>query len=1049
MNSVQAPPSQTCRQCGRALDPSQLGGVCAACLWEWFSDDDAPAPAPSSSERPVLLRLPGYEVLEEIARGGMGIVYRARQLDPAREVALKMLLPQQLGSPEVAQRFDLEARTLAGCEHPAILPIYQSGIHDGMPFFTMKLAAGGTLAQRRDRLVGRWQEIASLLVTVAEAVHFAHERGVLHRDLKPGNILFDEQDRPYVSDFGLAKLVGASPALTRSTDTLGTPHYMAPEVAAGSARQATVASDVYSLGAVLYELLAGRPPFEAEGVPALLKKIVEEEPARPQREAGQGSRTGSNALVPPRDLEVITLKCLAKEPARRYVSARELAQDLRRFLDGEPIQARPMPWLARVIRWGRKQPGLAGLSIALALALLAGLAGVLTQWHRAEVAARIARLQFYASDMQAAHVALSRGDCGFVRQTLAAHRPAPGQEDLRGFEWRLLWTLSRGEQRHLLRGHTGEVAAVAFSPDDRFLASAGADGTVRLWDVTSGAAGTVISADAGGVKSVAYSPDGALLALGGESGVQLWSLAERRVVRSFPGRRTRAIFQPRTSVLAMTESVGDKAWRVVLWNVHTGERVRDWAGTGPRLAFSGDGRLLATAGDGEHDGERIAVWDAGTGGLLKEFSKDRVLTLAFGPDHQTLLASRRHGGIARCNLVTGKVDEPWPGDSGNAAAVAVSPDGRTVAAGCFDNTLRLLSLESRNDPVVRMRGHTSEPHAVAFSADGQWLASGGLDGTVRVWPRSPAASVPRLQNTGAAPRFSPASSWIAYRGGRDMVRIWDIERWQEVTTLPLRQPLGFSADGLAFLGATAGPVEVESWDVASRRLLRSVPLHRERQDLGGINASPDAALVYMREDDGSVGVWETGTGVRRCDIRGAWRETFAARFSPDGRRIAVAVDAGRVVVWDTRQNRQVRDLQAHAAPVRRLDFSGDGRLLASAAEDGLIRIWDTRTWRELGVLSGHRGAVWGVAFAPDGRTLASTSFGQVLLWHVPTGRKLMTLTEEGCDKSVSFCPRGRALVVEMRGNASDVWRAAALAECDAELDALLHGDGAKFANERP
>src|SRR5687767_4296220 len=226
------------------------------------------------------MRVAGHEIAAEIARGGMGIVYRARQLDPPRTVALKMLLPHQLGSAEMAERFRIEVSTLTLLEHPAILPVYQVGEHERLPFFTMKLATGGTLAQRKHEYAGDWHAVAELMATLAEAVQFAHERGVLHRDLKPGNILFDEQGRAYVSDFGLAKLVSAESNLTRSMDFLGTPNYVAPEVATRSAQQATTASDIYSLGAILYELLAGRPPFAAEGIPALLKKIAEEPPAK-------------------------------------------------------------------------------------------------------------------------------------------------------------------------------------------------------------------------------------------------------------------------------------------------------------------------------------------------------------------------------------------------------------------------------------------------------------------------------------------------------------------------------------------------------------------------------------------------------------------------------------------------------------------------------------------------------------------------------------------------------------------------------------------------
>src|SRR5688572_10509338 len=270
-----------CKTCGRPIREDGLEGLCASCMIGLVLEDPGPQSADKARRDQTgagSMEIPGYRVQREIARGGMGIVYRALQEEPRREVALKMLLPHQISSPGMLDRFRLEARAIAALEHPAILPVHHVGEHNGLPFFTMKLAAGGSLAQCKGKFTGDWRRIAELVATLADAVQFAHERGVLHRDLKPGNVLFDEAARPYVSDFGLAKLADAESALTRSIDLLGTPHYVAPEVAARSAKEATTASDIYSLGAILYELLAGHPPFQAEGVPALLKKIAEEEP---------------------------------------------------------------------------------------------------------------------------------------------------------------------------------------------------------------------------------------------------------------------------------------------------------------------------------------------------------------------------------------------------------------------------------------------------------------------------------------------------------------------------------------------------------------------------------------------------------------------------------------------------------------------------------------------------------------------------------------------------------------------------------------------------
>lgn len=1037
---VTASSLRSCRECGRALARDEFNGVCALCLWGWFNEPD-PAPEPGPG-RSILLQLPGHEVLEEIARGGMGIVYRARQLRPAREVALKMLLPHQMGAPEVTQRFELEAAALADLDHPAILPVYQSGTHDGIPFFTMKLAQGGTLAARKALLAGQWQAIAHLLIQMAGAVHFAHERGVLHRDLKPGNILFDEHDRPYVSDFGLAKLLGTSSSLTRSLDLLGTPHYMAPEVAEGSARQATIVSDVYSLGAVLYELLAGRPPFEAEGVPALLRKIVEEEPAWP---------AGAQARIP-RDLQVICLKCLAKEPTRRYASARELADDLERFRRGEPILARPLPPAARLARWCRLNPVTASVSAALVLALVGGVLGIYIQWQksrrfaraeatqrqRAEAETRTTRLNLYASDIQAAHQALRQRDLAAARRLLAAHRPKAGQEDLRGFEWRLLWSLSRGEQARTLLGHTGAVSGVTFSRDGRTLISGSLDGTLRFWETGTGSPTAVVPAHDSGVISVALSADGTCLASSGLDGdVKLWRAADRQLLRTFPGGWARVLFHPRDPLLAvavMSRGLEERG-EVTVYDYRSGEPRFALAGSSGLLAFSRDGRLLATSrNSGELDG-RIAVWEIPSGQLRQSFPFSRPESIVFTPDGSAVLATARLGVINRCHLADGSVETSDPVQTGNTLSLAFSAAGDRLAAGGYDAGLRLLDASLQPLPLPKLVGHTAELNALAFAPDNRFLASGGLDSSIRIWDLQARPQTNRLTKIGAAPRFAPHSGLLAYRMG-ETIRIWDADREQEVALLPLRQPLAFLDQGATFLGAKRSPDTFQFWNLAERRVERSIPLQPPPDEPNGMNASPDGSLVYIRAKDGSVDIWSTATGRQLCHIRGNWNDSNGARFSPDNQWIAISIGDGEIVVWDIPANRLRHRFKAHARSVGRLDFSPDQRLLASAGGDAFIRLWDTATWAEVAALSGHGSAIWDICFSPDGNTLASTSFGQVLLWHLPTRRQLFALVEAGGDESIRFSPDGRLLVAEMRDlkNTALVWRADPLAICDAELE---------------
>ena len=361
-----------CPTCGATLDVERTGGVCAACLLLGAADD--------SGDGAVIGKLAGYDLIEVIARGGMGIVYRARQSEPAREVALKALPGAAGMSPEARQRFRIEAQAMARLEHPAILPIYELGEADETLFFTMKFAAGGSLAQRIGGYAGKWREIAELIANLAEAVQFAHERGVLHRDLKPGNILFDDGGQAFVSDFGLAKMLGDDTHLTRTIALMGTPNYMAPEVAARNG-SVTVGSDVWSLGVMLYELLAGQPPFSGDSIAAVLRAVAEDEPPPLQggasfqlaRNSDPAGNTGKQDACPtfrvPRDLAVITRKALEKMPAHRYSSARDLADDLRRWLKGDPILARPTPALERALLWARRYPALTGMAAVLFVVL--------------------------------------------------------------------------------------------------------------------------------------------------------------------------------------------------------------------------------------------------------------------------------------------------------------------------------------------------------------------------------------------------------------------------------------------------------------------------------------------------------------------------------------------------------------------------------------------------------------------------------------------------------------------------------------------------------
>src|SRR5262245_41242853 len=411
------PAVTTCPQCGAKLSGDGPAGSCPACLLGLAIDvradanDAASVPVTNHKSQIISPRVRyfgDYELLEEIARGGMGVVYRARQVSLNRPVALKMILAGQLATPSLKQRFHTEAEAAARLDHPNIVPIYEIGEHDGQHYFSMKLIEGGTLAEAFSRSSRRQEaltsnpksetrnqkstepphlgcyleeEAASLLAKVARAVHYAHQRGILHRDLKPTNILLDEQGEPHITDFGLAKLAEDDSSLTMSAAIIGTPAYMSPEQAAGRSKGLTTGADIYSLGAVLYEMLTGQPPFRAETTVETLRQVCEREPTR--------VRVLNPAVD--RDLETICLKCLSKDPQRRYGSAELLADDLERWRNGEPITARPVNATEKFWSWCRRKPALAATFLALNVVGVAGLGGILWQWRRAEANADAAQ----------------------------------------------------------------------------------------------------------------------------------------------------------------------------------------------------------------------------------------------------------------------------------------------------------------------------------------------------------------------------------------------------------------------------------------------------------------------------------------------------------------------------------------------------------------------------------------------------------------------------------------------------------------------------------
>jgi WD40 repeat protein/tRNA A-37 threonylcarbamoyl transferase component Bud32 len=988
-----------------------------------------------------------YEIQQEIGRGGMGVVYRARQISLNRLVALKMLRDAALASADELRRFQNEAEAVARLDHPHIVPVYEVGEHDGRCYFSMKLISGPSLHEALSPFTADPRAAAALMVTVADAVHHAHQRGILHRDLKPSNILLDDRSQPHVTDFGLAKRAEGDEGVTPSLAVLGTPGYMAPEQAWGKKRLVTTLSDVYGLGAILYALLTGKAPFAGETVLETLDQVRLQPPVAPSR------------IDPkvPRDLETICLKCLEKDPARRYASAEVLAGDLSRYLAGEPILARPVGMAERAVMWARRSPAIAGLLGLVALVSALGLGGVLWQWRTAVVARRDAEqasrratsqtelaeerlqdsLRARATERQQTELAEQRlydarmnvvqsqwedycyGD--IMRRGLDAQLPAnQGGIDRRGFEW-FYW------QRQLSSGHItvqrrdAGFNSVAYSPDGQRLAAAGTNGTVRVWDAKTRQETLTFRAHAGQVKSLAFSADGQYVASAGEDATaKLWIAATGREIRTFRGHTdsvNSVAFSPDGHRLA---SAG-RDWSVRLWDAPTGREIHTLKGHTKdvmNVAFSPDGRLVASASM-DHT---VKLWDAATGTEIRALDGHRytVFSVAFSPDGKQLVSGRMDRTLKFWNAATGQEIRTLKGHREYVNGVAFSPDGRWLVSAGDDSAVKIWDAVTGNE-IRTLKGHISMVKSVAFGADGRHLASAGIDG-VKVWDAGPAQEALTLKGSRVA--FSPDGKRLASISD-GVVKLWDAATGGEILTFKGRakavNSLSFRPDGRVIASAGADKT-VMLWDVANA--LETLTLRGHTDDVMNVAFSPDGRRVASASRDHTVKLWDAATGKEIHALIGHRDTVFSVAFSPDGRRLASAsIDAVRL--WDAQTGREALTLSGHRGYIYCVVFSPDGQWLAAAYWDRTVRLWDAQTGQVTLRLKGHGREVNSLAFSPDGRRVASASWDStVKLWDVSTGQETLTLKEHSSwVRSVTFSPDGRRLASASDDGTVKVWDA--------------------------
>jgi WD40 repeat protein len=1013
--------------------------------------DETTFSGPAGASAPAAVEVEGYAILGELGRGGMGVVYRAQQLRLNRLVALKMILAGAHAGAEERSRFLAEAEAVAHLQHPNIVQIHEIGDSGGLPYFSLEYVDGSALDRTLDGTPWPPEAAATLIETLAGAMHAAHRKGIVHRDLKPGNVLIAADGTPKITDFGLAKRLDSDKGQTRTGAVMGSPSYMAPEQAGGKTKEIGPLADVYALGAILYELLTGRPPFRAATPLETVVQVVSAEPVPPGR------------LQPglPRDLETICQKCLEKDPRKRYDDAEALARDLTHFRAGEPIEARPIGPIGRTAKWVKRHPDQAGLLLVLALVIVVGLVLTGSQYQRAVrqkdraerqrqraedqkaraerflAAANTARAQAEAAtkavtaakaktdtQLYATSIALASQDWLAGDVTHAQHVLAQCPPKLRAWEWDYLNGLGRAGQM-TLRTYAGPVWRAAFAAGGRHIVGASAAPFIRIWDAQRGfplgqrgAEGAPLAIGADG-RLVASSLGSSVRIQGLETGSGPRILSAGAGVQFLGGIAGVGAFRPDGKHFA----VGGTDQAIHIWDLADGKEVRTLRGhvsPPPCLAYRPDGRRLASAvaslskmltGDDSAEIQaEICLWDPEAGALVRRWPVPAggIHRLAFSPDGKRVVSAGMDGTVRLWDAEEGRELAVLRGHNGFVYAVAFSPDGTLVASGAWDRTVRVWDVAGARE-LAALRGHDMMVVDVAFSPDGRRLLSSALDGTVRVWDVAPSGSKPALE---------PGDLSQEYRTLRGHTGA--------------TSAVAFSPDGTTLLsGGWDGLVNV--WDAASGRLVRTFRGHKA--PISSVEVSSDGTRVLSASGGllgtrpGEAKLWDLETGRELATFHAGSAPIVMARLGPDGARVATATGGfywngpNVLKIWDAASGRELAATAGRHPTLLALAFTPDSRNVASVGLEPGIRFWDVATGKPAGPAL-EPGAVFrALAYSRDGSLLAAARMdGSVVVWDAATRRPAWTLPGHSAGTyAIGFSPDRRRLASAGSDAAVKIW----------------------------
>jgi len=912
--------------------------------------------------------------------------------------------------------------------------------------------SAGTSSHTRDHV----RAAARLGLEAALALDHAHAQGILHRDIKPGNLMLDAAGRLWITDFGLAQVRGDD-RLTLSGDVLGTLRYMSPEQALGRRVVIDGRTDIYSLGVTLYELLTLRPAVDGRDRAEVLRRIAEHEPAPLRR---------LNPAVP-RDLETIVTKAMDKDPVGRYATAGDLVMDLRRFLEDRPIRARRVYAAERFLRWCKRNPVVAAL-VAAVFVLLAAVAGVASvgyvqtkralngegkQRAAAEAAEQEMRRQWYAASINLMQLAWDTGQVSRLRALLAQAEAYPE----RGFEWSYWQRLCHLEQ-HTLIGHRDQVTSVSWSPDGTRLATGSKDGTAKVWEAASGRELLTLKGHAGEVgavsgsandpryaMSVSWSPDGTRLATGSwdSTAAKVWEAAGGRELLTLEGHAggvSSVSWSPDGTRLATGS--GDGTAKV--WDASSGRELltlKGQTGEDASVSWSPDGTRLATGG---MDDGTAKVWDAAGGRelLTVKGHTNVVRSVSWSPDGQRLATGGSDGTAKVWDAASGRELLTLKGHVRSIGSVSWSPDGTRLATGSADSTAKVWDAVGGGE-LLTLKGHTGWVVSVSWSPNGTRLATGSYDGTAKVWEGAGGRELLTLKGHAggvSSVSWSPDGTRLATAGWDRTAKVWDAAGGRELLALKGHTKeipsVSWSPDGTRLAtGSYDGTAKV--WEAAGGRELLTLKGHAA--EVWSVSWSPDATRLATASGDGTAKVWEAAGGRELLTLKGHTgnvrsvsgsandlRQAMSVSWSPDGTRLATGSWDGTAKVWEAAGGRELLTLKGHTNVVRFVSWSPDGQRLATGSDDGTAKVWEAAGGRELLTLKGHTGWVPSVSWSPDGQRLATGSYdGTAKVWEAAGGRELLTLKgHAGNIRSVAWSPDGQRLATGSYDGTAKVWEAA-------------------------